>query len=141
MNPTAQLLHAPVAALADDGAEASRVAGAVLVSWRAIDAALAPIVGRGGLSALYRRSVKLAQAEHPWLPEPPLGEAPDPFTDLHVALCERPTADAAAAHRSMLHSFCAVLETLIGASLTERILLPVQEAPPSSGAAAGNTPS
>ena len=141
MNPTAQLLHAPVAALASDGAEASRVAAAVLVSWRAIDAALAPIVGRGGLSALYRRSVKLAQAEHPWLPEPPLGEGPDPFTDLHVALSDRPPADSAAAHRSMLQSFCDVLDTLIGASLTNRILLPVQEAPPSSGVAAGNTSS
>ena len=48
-------------------ADPTQIAAAVLAIWEEIDDALTPIVGAQGLVALYRRTVHLAAAQHPWL--------------------------------------------------------------------------
>ena len=50
-----------------DVAEVVSIADAIVSTWREIALALGPIIGRGGVAALYRRSLYLAVREHPWL--------------------------------------------------------------------------
>lgn len=129
-------LAAPVDALLHAGADGAQAAAAALVTWQGVEAALAPIVGKLGFSALYARALSLACVEHPLLRRlqaPASGASALPA--LHAVLLQQPVADAAAAHSSLLQTFCSVLSSLIGAALTERLLCAVSN-PPSSGAPA-----
>ena len=47
--------------------DASRVAREIVMRWRHIDAALAPIVGSLGVATLYRRCLFLTGKTYPWL--------------------------------------------------------------------------
>ena len=122
---------------ADDGA--AQIAAAVLAIWDEIDDALTPIVGPLGLVALYRRTVHLAAALHPWLAGRDEGVLTD--TDpavLKSVLAQRSSAEAAAGGSAFLNTFHELLASLIGPSLTARLLRSVWE-PPSSGVAAQDT--
>lgn len=108
------------------GADASQVADAVDAVWREIDQALHPIVGHRGVVALYNRSLTLAAARHPWLAAGHLGAlAAIDASALRAALVQQPPAEAAAGGGALLQSFRDLLSSLIGASLTERLLHPV----------------
>jgi hypothetical protein len=98
------------------------------VAWQRIDGALAPIVGQRGVAALYKRSLHLTAHTHPWLVAAHDGEQ----TVMNLAALEsllvRQTGSAAAAGGSaLLCTFHDLLATLIGPSLTERLLLSVWE--------------
>jgi hypothetical protein len=128
----AQKLAGPVLELLDRGADGAGIAAAAVVTWRAMAAALTPVIGPLGFSALYARAVKLACAEHAWLSGVE-GLASDTaaFPALHEALSQRAVVDAAAAHVGLLQAFCGVLSSLVGASLTERLLSTVWDSPSS----------
>ena len=132
----AQKLAGPVLELQDRGADGARIAAVAVATWRAMAQALTPIIGPLGFSALYGRALKLACDEHAWLAgiEGLATDSPT-FPALHAALAQRPVVDAAAAHAGLLQSFCSVLSSLVGASLTERLLSTVWD-PPSSGTSA-----
>lgn len=88
--------------------------------------ALSPIIGQGGVAALYMRTVHLACAQYPWLSA--VYEASLPagdFTALRAAMAGQFSAQATAAHDSMMQSLHELLHSLIGASLTARLLPPV----------------
>jgi hypothetical protein len=109
------------------GEDARQVADAAVAQWRAIDAALSPIIGRRGVAALYKRTVHLASAERPWLAAAyrgPLG--PVDADALHAALALQTRARAAEASEAMAGIFRALLSSLIGAALTEHLLPPAQ---------------
>jgi hypothetical protein len=112
-----------VAQRAGQGADAARIASSVCAFWEQIEAALAPLVGQRGVAALYRRSLYLAAVGHPWL-EPP--EDPQPALDLtalNSMLARQNSAEEAAAGGvAMLQAFQTLLTSLIGSSLTERLL-------------------
>jgi len=111
----------PMMAPDDDGA----IADAAVATWRAIEEALAPIVGRGGVAALYKRSLHLGRAARPWLaPAPDAQPGAPAYTSLQAALSARPAADAAAAQGAVLKHFRDLLASLIGAALSERLLAP-----------------
>jgi hypothetical protein len=106
------------------GASSEEVAALVATTFQAIDRALAPIVGQRGMAALYKRSLHLCRPIHEWLPI--VGdESSVDVAALTVALAERTSADAASAGTRLLESFRVLLTTLIGESLTERLLRPV----------------
>ena len=108
------------------GASSEEVAALVATTLRCIDRALTPIVGQRGTAALYKRSLHLSRPMHPWLPI--AADGPESEMDvaaLTAALATRTSADAAAAGTQLLKSFSALLATLIGESLTERLLRPV----------------
>jgi hypothetical protein len=108
------------------GADASQVADAVEAVWREIDQALHPIVGHRGVVALYNRSLTLAAARHPWLATGHRGAlAAIDASALRAVLVRRQPAEAAAGGGALLQSFRDLLSSLIGASLTERLLHPV----------------
>ena len=124
---------------ASDGASSRQVADAVTSAFQGIDQALTPIVGRRGVAALYKRSVHLAGRTHSWLAVPMEGvpTAMD-VVSLTAALEGQSAADAAAAGALLLQTFHELLTTLVGPSLTERLLRPVW-APLFSGPSAKDT--
>ena len=120
--PTPSLPASPARRVGAD-ASAAQVAAAAVATWQEIDAALAPIVGPRGVAALYRRSLHLTSAAHPWLAGASAGlhDAID-LAALDVVLARQDSASAAAGGDALLQTFHDLLATLVGASLTERLL-------------------
>ena len=106
-----------------DGVSAQEVAEAAVLIWRNIDAALAPIIGQQGVAALLRRSEYLLRDTYPWLAAcpPDVPDAPA-FDALQSVLGAQTAADAAQANGTLLQVFHDLLSSLIGASLSERLL-------------------
>ena len=132
-------MQQPLANRVASDADPAQIAAAVATIWNEIDDALTPIVGPQGLVALYRRTVHLAAAQHPWLAGRDEGVLTD--TDpavLKSVLASRSSAEAAAGGNAFLNTFHELLASLIGPSLTKRLLRSAWE-PPSSGPAAQDT--
>ena len=121
-----QELHRIAASLArrgDGDATAGQIAEAVLSKCQAIEAALAPIIGRRGVAALQRRSLHLAGRIHPWLADRPSSEQPaEDLAVLKTMLARQTSADAALGGAAFLLAFHDLLASLVGLSLTERLL-------------------
>ena len=117
--------------MATNGVPAERIAAQAADTWRIIETTLSPIIGVGGVFALYRRSLHLLRAEYPWLAEihRPVSSPHDYVADLQATLAQRPVETAAAANAALLQTFHNLLTTLIGSSLTERLLGSVWESP------------
>ena len=114
---------APLAPLLAPQATPQQVADAVEAQWRAVGAALHPIIGQRGVAALYHRSLALTSERHPWLPTQDNGVLADVEPSaLRAAIERRESAEAAAACGAHLTAFRALLSGLIGASLTDRLL-------------------
>jgi len=114
------------ASLADrvtDGADAGQVADAVVAIWLEIDQVLHPIIGQRGVAALYNRSLHLAAVTYPWLAidKPGFPVQVDPSA-LRSALAQRTAAEAAVGGNALFHAFHELLASLVGASLTDRLL-------------------
>lgn len=122
-------IAAALAHRAGVGANAAQMADAIVLAWRAIEAALGPVVGKGGVAALYKRSLYLTDPAHPWLAG--LHEGVQPELDLaalKVLLAQQASAaTAAAGGGAVLDKFHELLATLVGPSLTERLLRAVWE--------------
>jgi hypothetical protein len=110
------------------------VADAIVAEWNRIDAALHPIVGRRGVAALYQRSLKLTLPAHPWLAECLAGHTglmADIDTGiLHRLLMQQSAAHAAEAGNALFQEFRNLLASLIGSSLTHRLLRGIWGPPP-----------
>ena len=108
------------------GASSEDVAALAASTFRALDQALAPIVGQRGIAALYKRSLHLSRPMHPWLPVAADGsDSAIDFAPLTASLAKRTSAEAASAGTEVLDRFRVLLTSLIGESLTERLLRPV----------------
>ncbi|MFD0740388.1 hypothetical protein ACFQZQ_13975 [Lysobacter koreensis] len=116
--------------------DAQPVAESVVSAWKAIDDALSPILGQHGVSLLYQRSLHLTIPGYPWLSGVHQGvqDAMD-LVALEQALAQRSSAEAATAGGAFLQAFDNLLVTLIGSSLTERLLHPVWHDLPGDAAA------
>lgn len=106
-----------------DDSTAAEVADACAALWLELEAVLSPIIGVRGVIALGQRSLHLASATHPWLAV----RQPDSPETLDAALlvsllAQRSSDDAVAAGDTFLQTFHGLLSSLIGASLTERLL-------------------
>ncbi len=116
-------ISAFLAGAASDGASPRQVAEMVASAFRSIDEALTPIIGQRGVAALYKRSMHLASQTHPWLPRSREGVHPAvDVAALTTELALQTAAAAAAAGGQLLQTFCELLISLIGSSLTERLL-------------------
>lgn len=119
--------------LAAEGATAKQVADEAVLKWRELDSALSPIIGKRGVTALYKRALHLIRADYPWLVAAHAGEFLfGDFVSLHTALTRQGGAVAASANLALYDSFYHLLISLIGLSLTERLLQSVQDHPPDS---------
>lgn len=114
---------APLAYRIWDDSTATEVAAACGALWLEIVAVLSPIIGTRGVAALGQRSLHLASATHPWLAARPSAD-PDALDAAWLVslLAQRSGDEAAAAGSTFLQAFRELLSSLIGASLTERLL-------------------
>ena len=137
MQAGAQRIEAALAQLVASGADSGSVADAACSVCQGIAAVLSPIVGQQGVAALYRRSLHLTRAQHPTLSA--LNELNDPadFVALREALSRQTSTNAAAASGALLITFHDLLSSLIGPSLTERLLGSVLDKPSTNNAAQG----
>ncbi|MBC7940867.1 MAG: hypothetical protein H7Z19_14080 [Chitinophagaceae bacterium] len=96
-----------------------------------------PVIGPLGVRALYDRSLHLAGASHAWLAD---SRGPDPArldpAALRSTLARQTPADAARGGALLLQTFHDLLTSLIGSSLSGRLLRTVwvrflsQDTPP-----------
>jgi len=130
-SPEGPAWPAPLGRRIRDGATAEDIADAVVGLWLEIDQVLHPILGHRGVAALYNRSLKLAARAHPWLGVVPPGalSAVDPSA-LKAVLVQQSVARALAGGDALFRSFRGLLTSLVGASLTERLLQSVWAQPP-----------
>lgn len=127
--------HLSLTQLAADGADGQRIADRAVATWRDIDAALSPIIGRRGVAALFKRSVLLAVPRQASLVSADENvDAPGDFAALRAALSAQTAADAIATNGALLKTFVDLLTNLIGVSLTERLLQSVLDIPSRHGA-------
>ena len=119
---------------------AERIGEAVAATSRELETALAPVLGRNGVGAIFKRSLHLVTPSHPWLPaiQEDLLASMD-LAPLQQAMARQTGADAAAAGADLLQTFRDLLAGLVGAPLTERLLRSVW-APFSSGPPARDPP-
>lgn len=111
---------------AGDAPDTSAVAEALLSTWRQIATRLAPVIGARGVDAIFRRSLHLTSNVFPWLAT--AGEQADstaPLIRFRACLEASEPAAAAEASYALLVTFTELLATLIGESLTDRLLSPV----------------
>lgn len=100
----------------------SIVDGAIYL-WERMTAPIVLIIGEDGFSALYERSVSLAQPTFPWLTDI-TGSIPihQRFAELRRMLEKQTPSQAREANSVLLLTFTGILATLIGEPLTTRIL-------------------
>jgi hypothetical protein len=121
-------IAAPLAHRVGRDANAAQIADALAATWQDIDAALAPIIGSQGVVALYKRSLYLAGTAYPWLAG--MHESAQSAMDLEAlksVVAQQSSADAALGGNALLQTFYQLLGSLVGPSLTERLLRSVWE--------------
>lgn len=116
-------IHDTLAVRSGNRTGAAETAAAVAALCEEIGQALAPIVGQGGVAALYKRSLFLAAHEHPVLSDlhAEVQTAMD-VSQLKARLTSLSDSDVARVGTALLLSFYALLASLVGSSLTERLL-------------------
>ena len=114
---------APLADRVIDDADAEQVADTIVAIWLEIDQALHPIIGHRGMAALYNRSLHLTAVGYPWLAidQPGFPAAVDPSA-LRSALVQQTAAQVAVGSSALFHAFHELLASLVGTSLTDRLL-------------------
>ena len=117
---------APLSHRVTAGEHASGIADAVVATWQEIATALSPLIGERGVAALYKRSLFLTANKHPWLASAYEGlQGPMDLPTLNAVLSQQTPAFAAAGGTALFQTFYELLTSLVGASLTERLLRPV----------------
>jgi len=127
-----EAIRRTLALRAGDAPDAGAIAEATLGTWHLVATRLAPVIGTRGVDVLFDRSLHLTSAAFPWLSMRGDHEGNALVLATLKAHLESSGEDAAAeASYTLLVTFTELLTTLIGESLTERLLEPVW-APPSS---------
>ena len=117
----------------------AHVAASVVALWHEIERQLMPIIGARGVAALYGRTLYVTTRTHPWLGDAPEGvQASMDLETLYNAIAAQPRAIAIEGGRALFTAFHGLLESMVGAVLTERLLRDVM-APSTSGESAQET--
>jgi hypothetical protein len=140
MQNTRQVIQSALTQLSTDGADAPCFARGTIAILQAIDAAMAPIISQRGVAALYQRSLFLIRPGFPWLVAVYEGAlVPGDFSSLQAALSEQSPEDAMLGTTALLNTFHDLLSSLIGASLTDRLLGSICDTPSSGDAVQDKT--
>lgn len=111
---------------AGDASDASAVAEATFIIWHEVAARIIPVIGVGGADILFNRSLHLTCTAFPWLTI--VGDHRDSaalLANIKARLAGSETETATEASYALLVTFVELLSTLIGESLTGRLLSPV----------------
>ena len=118
--------------IAVEGRGIEAICDRTVALWTEVARALVPIIGQGGMSALYDRALHLAASTHPWLEDArsaDAGSGSPVFAMLARATSGQSVDAAIAAVTTLFETFDRLLVNLIGASLTARLLQPVWDVP------------
>ncbi len=121
-------LEARTASAADAGA----VAEVTAAVWRQLVASLEPVIGARGVEVVFDRALKLTGTCHPGLRIGARGDGATPLGDFTTRLAALETHQAIEASSTLLATFIELLATLIGESLTKRLIDPVLAGLPDS---------
>ena len=104
-------------------ADSSAIAEAADLTCRRAASELAKVIGVGGVSALYSRSLRITESRFPWLTTAG-GPAPADaqFPNLKATLARRNPAEAIDASTALLVTFAELLVNLIGEAVSTRLL-------------------
>ncbi|WP_207850021.1 MULTISPECIES: hypothetical protein [unclassified Pseudomonas] len=141
LNEESRQIIAALAHRIGPNADSARIAQAIVSTLQAVEAALTPIIGLQGVAALYRRSLKLCASRHPRVAH--ISDRVQASLDLHALdsqLVTESEADALYFGEVMLITFYELLTTLIGPSLTARLLRDVWKPSLSDTSAQENSP-
>ena len=121
--------------------DSARIAEAIIAMLQDINAALTPIIGQQGVIALYRRSLHLCASTHPRLActYDNLQASMD-LIELKTILVEQDETDAQFFGEMLLTILYDLLTTLIGPSLTARLLSGVYQSSLSDTPSQENSP-
>jgi hypothetical protein len=113
-----------------ESADARAVAKATADIWPQVASRLVPVIGPRGVDVLFGRALHQTSTVFPWLRSVgDHGSGVAALDNLETCLAGQKKTSAAEASRALLMNFTELLATLIGESLTERLLGPVW-APP-----------
>jgi hypothetical protein len=113
--------------------DAKSTAEATAATWRLVTAQLAPVIGTRGLDVLFRRALHQTSDAFPWLAAAAdRGGSTGPLPSLMACLASQHKSSATEASYTLLLTFTELLATLIGESLTKRLLAPVWVSPSES---------
>jgi len=108
------------------GHDAEHVLNVIVQAWEAVGQAMRPVIGKGGVDALFHRSIEATAVLYPWIKTALCNNHPVmKLETLRSVLSEQEPAQFAAASDALLLQFHNLLANLIGLSLTERLLQPV----------------
>lgn len=110
---------------AREAPDASAIAEATLNTWLQVSARLTPVIGTRGVDALFSRSLHVTSKTFPWLSMAGNNGSVALLDSLKVRLAGQAAAPAAEASYTLLVTFTELLATLIGESLTDRLLASV----------------
>lgn len=112
------------------GGGTDAITAQALTLWDDLSGALVPIIGQRGMSALFSRALHLAGARHAWLGEAVQAAGGVPAFSVLAGVGSRQAEDdAIVAIADLFETFERLLVTLIGASLSERLLQPLRDDP------------
>jgi hypothetical protein len=138
MQSEARRIQATIADLAAINSDAQRIAEVAASTWREIYSVLSPVIGPGGVTALYQRSLYMTRPAHPCLAAArDEGLQPGEFAALQQVLSQQTSTLVAAANGALLDTFCDLLSNLVGVPLTERLLRSVRYLPAGAPSAPG----
>ncbi|MBB3228122.1 hypothetical protein FHW69_002757 [Luteibacter sp. Sphag1AF] len=115
---------------ATEGADSAHVADEIVAILRQIESALTPILGRRGMTVLFKRALSLASADTPWLAAVNQQSRTEMDFDVFRVVSEAyPPVTIAEGGGAFFKTFYELLGSLIGASLTAQLLSTVSVAP------------
>jgi hypothetical protein len=124
--PRREIIRRKLAQSAGKESDANTIAAAAVAQWLQISARLKPVIGSHGVDVLFSRTLYLAARSYPWLGVAGDRQLGAPSVDIVRARLGRQQAPVAAvAGCEFLFIFTELLATLIGDSLTDRLLDPV----------------
>lgn len=126
VTPGAQAAFARPARHCGPQATSVDAARALLRTWQRIDTTLVPVIGHGGVRALYQRGLQLTVPSHPWLAAADaVGPAPGDAAAWRLLFASQDAAEAASACATLLLAADRLLAGLVGPALAQRLLEPV----------------
>lgn len=124
----------------DSQANAEHVAAVLLGICSDITAALEPILGREGVSALFERSLHRTSVDFPWLAEGIQAlQSGTGLDGLEPTFARQDPAHAAAGGLAFFDAFYALLSSLVGLSLADQLLQSVGNGNHSGASAKDNS--
>lgn len=116
-------IEAELARRFEDKMEVELIANDLVSLWQEIEVVLCPIIGQRGVAALYQRCFHLAGRKYPWLVSSLEGaQTSIDYAHLKTLLTPRSCAELIAGGGLLFKTFYELLVSLVGPSLTERLL-------------------